>query len=54
MKYTSINGTKCKSGLLNRYNSIDISSLANGMYFVTIHNSNSILQKSNSSLIIEK
>ena len=41
----SINGTKCKSGLLNRYNSIDISSLANGMYFVTIHNSNSILQK---------
>lgn len=41
----SIYGTKCKSGLLDRYNSIDISSLTNGAYFITIHNSNSILQK---------
>ncbi len=41
----SVYGTKCKSGLLNRYNSIDISSLTNGAYFITIHNSNSILQK---------
>ncbi len=50
----SINGTKCKSGLLNRYNSIDISSLANGMYLLRFIIRIRSCKKSNSSLIIEK